>query len=90
MKKRYGFGVLIFFILAYSIVGHLDYKLMQQEETWKESVQALEVEQEKIQAKIEESRELLLKADKTLKEHHLLIWDIRNRLHLDLEAQLEK
>jgi len=59
------------------------------EEAWKESTQALELEQQKIQLEIEETREKLLKAEDQIRAHNLLIWDIRDRLHLDLELELE-
>lgn len=83
-------GLLLTLIVCVLIVGHMEYEQELQEEAWVKSVQALELQQQEIQALIEETREELAKADHTLHEHHILIWDIRNRLHLDLEAELEE
>lgn len=83
-------GMTLVILLCYAIVGHMQYEQELMEEEWLKSVQALELQQEQVQALIEETREELLKTDKTLDEHHILIWDIRNRLHLDLEAELEE
>ena len=80
----------IFLFILYGIVGHLDYKLQVQEFAWQESKQALEVQQEKLQLDILEVREELAKTDEQLQAHNLLIWNIRDRLHLDLESELEK
>lgn len=89
-KEKYLYYLLIIFlILLYCIVGTLEYQIAVQEEAWSNSVQALELEQEKIQLEIEETREKLLKAEEQIRAHNLLIWDIRDRLHLDLELELE-
>lgn len=89
-KEKYLYYLLIIFlILLYCIVGTLEYQIAVQEEAWKESTQALELEQQKIQLDILEVREQILKADEQIRAHNLLIWDIRNRLHLDLELELE-
>lgn len=91
MKTKYQFLVLaIFLFILYGIVGHLDYKLQVQESAWQESKQALEIEQEKLQADILEMRERLAKVDEQLQAQNLLVWDIRDRLHLDLETEIEK
>jgi len=82
-------GLLLTLIVCVLIVGHMEYEQELQEEAWVKSVQALEMEQQKIQLDILEVREQILKADEQIRAHNLLIWDIRNRLHLDLELELE-
>lgn len=76
-------------ISLFSIVGNMDYKLKMREEAWKSSVQAIEMEQEKMQADIMQIQEQLLTAEQELRVQNGLIWDIRDRLHLDLELELE-
>lgn len=76
-------------ICLFSIVGNMDYKLKMREEAWKSSVQAIEMEQEKMQADIMQIQEQLLTAEQELRVQNGLIWDIRDRLHLDLELELE-
>jgi len=90
MKKLYIFLAIAYILIAYCIVENMDAKMYMKEEAWKESTQALELEQQKIQLEIEETREKLLKAEDQIRAHNLLIWDIRDRLHLDLELQLEE
>lgn len=76
-------------ICLFSIVGNMDYKLKMREEAWKSSAQALELEQEKMQADIIRIREQLIAAEQELRVQNGLIWDIRDRVHLDLELELE-
>lgn len=91
MKSKFQLlGLMLIIFLLYGIVGHMEYKQDMREKAWANSVQALELEQEKIQLEIEETREKLLKAEEQIRAHNLLIWDIRDRLHLDLELQLEE
>ena len=93
MKKWQGVGLLMllsFLLLAYNIVGGMDLKQELQAEAWNESVQALEIKQEKIQLDILEAKEQLERFDEQLQAHNLLIWDIRERVHLDLELELEE
>lgn len=91
MKSKFQLlGLMLIIFLLYGIVGHMEYKQDMREKAWANSVQALELEQEKIQLEIEETREKLLKAEVQIRAHNLLIWDIRDRLHLDLELQLEE
>lgn len=77
-------------IVFYSIIGHMEMQQEQREIAWQESKQALEAQQQKLQLDILEVREQLDKADEQLQAHNLLIWDIRDRLHLDLERELEE
>ena len=89
MKSKFQLlGLMLIIFLLYGIVGHMEYKQDMREKAWANSVQALELEQEKIQLEIEETREKLLKAEEQIRAHNLLIWDIRDRLHLDLELEL--
>lgn len=90
MKRLYILLAFAYIVIAHCIVNNMDYKLAQQEEAWSNSVQALELEQEKLQLDIEEIKEHLKHADEQLHSYNLLIWDIRSRLHLDLELQLEE
>jgi len=80
----------LFVLICYTIVGTLDLKQQQQEEAWANSVQALEAEQEKIKLDILEIREQLDRADEQIHAHNLLIWEMRERVHLDLETELEE
>ena len=72
MKRLYILLAFAYIVIAHCIVNNMDYKLAQQEEAWSNSVQALELEQEKIQLEIEETREKLLKAEEQIRAHNLL------------------
>lgn len=90
MKRFYVLLVFAFIIIAQCVVNTMDAKMRMREEAWEESVQALEMEQEKLQLDIEEVREQLVRADEQLHSYNLLIWDIRQRLHFDLELELQE
>ena len=80
----------LFLIICFGIIGTMEYRLELQEEAWAESRQAVEAEQEKIQQDILEIREQLDRADEQIYAHNLLIWEMRDRVHLDLETELEE
>ncbi len=65
-----------------SIVNNMDYRQQQRAEEWKNSVQALEMERERIEQEI-------IKIQEQIDSHNLLIWDIRDRVHLDLGWEIE-
>lgn len=81
--------LLIALIMAYGVVGNMDYKLQMQEEAWQQSVRAIEAEQAQIEIMILEAQEDLEWAEKQIQAHNLLIWDIRERVHLDMGWDLE-
>jgi len=67
----------------------MDLKQQQREADWAESVQAMELEQEKMQNDIIRIQEQFLSAEEQIRVQNALVWDIRDRLHLDLEIELE-
>lgn len=75
-------------ICLFSIVGNMDLKQQQRGAEWHASVQAIEMEQEKMQNDIIRIREQLLEVEEDIRIQNMLIWDIRDRLHLDLEIDL--
>ena len=79
----------IVIICLFSIVGNMDLKQQQREADWAESVQAMELEQEKMQNDIIRIQEQFLSAEEQIRVQNALVWDIRDRLHLDLEIELE-
>lgn len=90
MKKRQVFEIAIATLILCCIIGIMKYKLQLQEAALAESVQAVEIEQEKIQAEIQKVRVQLKRADEQLYSYNLLLWEMRERLHLDLELELEE
>lgn len=82
-------AAIVVLICFLSIINNIEYRQQQRAAAWKESVQAIELEQEKIQNDIIRIREQLISAEEQLHTQNLLVWDIRSRLHLDLEADLE-
>ncbi len=89
MKRWQVLALVVLLIMCHSLVNNMDLKQQQREAEWAESRQALELEQEKIQLDIIEIREQLAKADEQLYSYNLLLWEMRERLHLDLELELE-
>ena len=89
MKWIKAIAAVMIIICLFSIVGNMDLKQQQRAAEWQESVQAIEMEQERIQNDIILIREQLIYAEEQLYAQNILIWDIRDRLHLDLEAELE-
>jgi len=90
MKRFYLLLAFLYILVAYCVLETMDAKMYMREEAWKESVQALEFEQLRLQTEIEETRTILEKFEEQIHAHNLLIWDIRNRLHFDLELDLEE
>ena len=89
MKRWQVLALAAFLLISYSLVNNMDIKQQQREEAWAESVQAVEIEQERIQLDILEMREQIAKADEQLYSYNLFLWEMRDRLHLDLELELE-
>lgn len=89
LKRAKVIALMIVILCLFSIVGNMDLKQQQKTAEWKNSIQALELEQEKMQADIIRIQERLLEAEEELRVQNALVWDIRERLHLDLEAELE-
>lgn len=89
MKWAKAIVAITIIISLFSIVGNMDYKLKMREEAWKSSVQAINMEQERIQNDIILIREQLIDAEEQLYAQNMLIWDIRDRLHLDLDLELK-
>lgn len=77
------------FICAFLDFTTIDNRIEEKQKELAESIQKLEQQQQQLQAEIEETRELLKKTEKQIYANHILIMDIRNRFHLDLEAELE-
>lgn len=90
MKRWQVLALAVFLVMCHSIVNNMDLKQQQREADWVESRQALEAEQEKIQLDILEIREQLAKSDEQLHSFNLLLWEMRDRVHLDLELELEE
>lgn len=89
MKWIKAIAATIVIICLFSIVGNMDLKQQQREADWAESVQAMELEQEKMQNDIIRIQEQFLSAEEQIRVQNALVWDIRDRLHLDLEIELE-
>lgn len=88
-NKIFNLMVIAFFIAAYLWTSNMDYKIAQQEQDWAESVHAVKVEQTQIQAAIDELQAQYIFTEEQLHAQNLLIWDIRERVHLDLGWELE-
>lgn len=89
MKWAKAIALMIAIICLFSIVNNMDYRQQQRVAEWKESIQAIELEQEQMQNDVIRIQEQLLAAEQELRIQNGLIWDIRERLHFDLELELE-
>lgn len=76
-------------IIAVGIVGGMDRKMTEQEQAWKESVQAIELEQENIQSRIEELKGKYERLEDMYIAQGIHISNIRERMHLDFFEDLE-
>lgn len=81
---------IIIIVSAVSFVNNLDLKMAERESAWQETVQAIEAEQQQIEIMLLEAREELIRAEKQIQAHNVLIWDIRNRVHLDIGWEIEQ
>ena len=91
MKKHFQvLWVFLLLVVMYSFIGHMEQQQQEQVLAWQNSEQALQIEQEKLELDIIEAREELARFDEQLQAHNLLIWDIRERVHSDLEVELGK
>jgi len=70
-------------IITVGIVGNMDRKMMEQELVWENSIQALQMEQEKIQANIETTQAILKDTEERSLAQGILISEIWERMHLD-------
>lgn len=67
----------------------MDRKITEQEQAWKESVQAIELEQENIQSRIEELKGKYERLEDMYIAQGIHISNIRERMHLDFFEDLE-
>lgn len=90
MKKVLVVLALAFIVLAYGLVGGMDRRMREQEEAWKTSVQALELEQEALQSRILETQEILRETEDRTLEQGIIIGEIWERMHLDFFLEADK
>lgn len=77
-------------IVSVGIVGRMDYQMLQQEQAWQNSVQAIEMEQEKVSNEIMMLKDQFETMGKEVGAQSVLIWDIRERVHLDIGWEIEQ
>ncbi len=80
---------IIALITTVGIVGRMDYKLMEQEQAWENSVQAAQLEQEKVQEDIIRLQQKYDRIEDMYIAQGIWIKDIRERLHFDLFEDAE-
>lgn len=90
--KRFAITVAALFILLSTIsyLNNLDLKIAAREAAWQNSVQALQMEQEKVGNEIMILRDQLENMGKEVGAQSVLIWDIRERVHLDIGWEIEQ
>ena len=80
---------IIALITTVGIVGRMDYKLMEQEQAWNESVQAAQLEQAQLQEKIIRLQGQFDRIEDMYIAQGIWIKDVRERLHFEFIDELE-
>lgn len=91
MKRDKWFLLILFIFLlaAHGFVGNMDRKMQLQEEAWKNSVQAVELQQQEAELRVIELKDQLKAAEEQVIAQGLLIYDIRERLNFTLFEDAE-
>lgn len=91
MKNKLFAVILVVYIVASSIfLNNMDRKIAERERAWQESVQAIEMEQEKVSNEIMMLKDQFETMGKEVGAQSVLIWDIRERVHLDIGWEIEQ
>ena len=88
MKRLYGIGAVLFIVICYLIVGTMEVE--QEMDKQRMSIEATQAQMQYNQAQLDKLREQMTRADEQLAAFNLLIWEMRERLHLDLELDLRE
>lgn len=89
MKWVRGIIAAVILISFYSIIGNMEYRIVQRESEWRKSEQAIRLKQEKIQNSIIELQEQYEDIEELYVCQGILLDDIRTRLHFELFEELE-
>lgn len=89
LNKIISIITIVALVLAVGLVGSMDMRMYEQEQAWKESVQAWELEQENIQSRIEELKGKYERLEDMYIAQGIHISNIRERMHLDFFEDLE-
>lgn len=89
MKWVKGIIAAVILISFYSIIGNMEYRIVQRELEWRKSVQAVEMEQENVQSRIAELQKQYEDIEELYVCQGILLDDIRTRLHFELFEELE-